>query len=212
MSLAFRDRLALLAYRMRPLEPVTLVIALVVTCAVGVVMIPGAPPSEPLAPVDVTGPLTMVAMGLALTLGFVGGRDVDVAEPLLSSMPRPYRGALVLRVVLWSPVLVAVVAVLVERGAYALGGSAAPLRGHGLVLLSFAGAVTLVASRMLGSLPGGGAALGLIAAVAGIPFVYEGFPLDLLAPAGSGAWSTTAPRLELVAVALIVAAYWRARP
>lgn len=208
------DRAALLGYRLRPLEPVTLVATVVAALAAGVAMIPGGPPEGPglLTTGDVTKTLTMVALGLALTVGFVGGRDVDVAEGLLSSMPRPYRRALALRVVLWSIVLFAVVSFLGARGVHALDAPDGVLRAQALVQVLFAGSVTLVLSRTMGSLAGGGAALALVVTLAGMPFLYEGFPVEVLAEPGSAGWTTTAPRLELLSVALLAAAYRGARP
>lgn len=196
------------------MEPVTLVAAIVVAVAAGVAMIPGGPPAGPDLPTtgDVTKTLTMVALGLALTVGFVAGRDVDVAEGLLSSMPRAHRRTLALRVVLWSIVLVAVVSFLGDRGAHALDATDGGLRARALVHVLFAGSVTLVLSRLMGSFAGGGAALALVVTLAGMPLLYEGFPVQVLAEPGSAAWTTTAPRLELVSVALLAAAYWRARP
>lgn len=214
MTMSRGDRLTLFAYRMRPLEPVTLGIAVAAALGVGVVMIPGAPPGTPagLTLGEVTTPLTMVSMGLALTVGFVVGNDVDVAEPLLSSAPRPYRRALVVRLALWAVVLVAVVATLSARGANALEVSLPTLRGQALVHLLFASALTVVLARTLGSLAGGGAVLATVAVLAGVPLVFSWFPVDLLASANTAEWRTTALRLDLTAVALLLTAYRRARP
>lgn len=206
------DRALLLSYRLRPLEPVTLVVAISVAIAAGIVTIPGAPPLEPLAPSRVTAPLTMVALGLAVTLGFVAGRDVDPAEQLLSSTPRPYRRALVLRVILWAAVLAAIVAVLGSRAGAALEVSSGPLQAQALVHVLFAGSLTLVLSRSMGSLAGGGGALTVLALVAGMPLLYDGFPVQLLATPETSEWAQTAVRLELLSAALLAAAYWRARP
>lgn len=214
MTLAPRDRVLLLGYRLRPLEPVTLLVAVVAAVAIGLLMIPGAPPSPPeVAQVgDVTTPLTAVAMALALTIGFVAGRDVDVAEPLLSSTPVAFRRALVLRVGLWVVVLVALVAAFAGRGAGALESPPDALRERALVQLFFVGAATFALSRLLGSLAGGGAALAAVGLIAGVPFVYAGFPIDLLAGPGSAEWRATAVRLEVVSVALVAAVWWKSRP
>ena len=96
------DSITLLRYRLRPLEPATLAIAAVVAIVAGIAMIPGGPAAagEARTTGSATAPLTIIAIALASTVAFVAGRDVDVAEPLLSSAPRPYRRALVLRVAL----------------------------------------------------------------------------------------------------------------
>lgn len=208
------DRAALLLYRLRPVEPAVLGAAVAVAVAAGVATIPGGPPAagELRSASSVTTPLAMITLGLAVTVGFVGGRDVDAAEQLLSSAPRPYRRALVLRVVLWAAVIAAVVAVLGERAASALEASTEPLRAQVLVHVLFAASVTLVLSRAFGSLAGGGAALALLAVVAGIPLAHQDPPIHLLASPVSAAWAKTALRLELASAALLGAAYWRARP
>jgi hypothetical protein len=214
VTLTARDRVSLLGYRLRPLEPVTLVVAIVAAIVVGALMIPGGPPAPPnVARVsDVSTPLTAVAMALALTTGFVAGRDVDAAEPLLSSAPVAFRRALALRVGLWAVVRVALVASFAGRAAGVLESAPDALRGRALVQLLFVGAATLAASRAWGSLAGGGAVLAAIGLIAGVPFVYEGFPIELLAGPGTAEWRTTAVRLEVVSVALVAAVWWRSRP
>lgn len=214
MTLTPRDRVLLLGYRLRPLEPVTLVVAILAAVAIGLVMIPGAPPPPPnVAQVtDVTTPLTAVAVALALTIGFVAGRDVDVAEPLLSSTPVAFRRALILRVGLWAVALVALVAAFAGRGAGVLESTPDALRGRALVQLLFVGAATVALSRMLGSLAGGGAVLAAVGLIAGGPLLYDGFPIDLLAGPGSAEWRATAVRLEAVSVALVAAVWWKSRP
>lgn len=208
------DVLTLLRYRLRPLEPYTLGAAAVAAIAVGVALIPGGPAAaaEGRTTGSVTIPLTIVALSLASTVGFVAGRDVDVAEPLLTAAPRPYRRALVLRVVLWAAVLAAIAAFLGGRAALALDAPTQALRGQALVYVLFVGSLALVLSRALGSLAGGGAALGVCVFVAGLPFVFGSFPVVLLGAAGSDAWAATATRLELLSAGLIATAYWRARP
>lgn len=208
------DAITLLRYRLRPLEPATLGAAVVVAIAVGVTLIPGGPAAaaEVRTTGSVTMPLTIVAIALASSVAFVAGRDVDVAEALLTSAPRPYRRALVLRVVVWAAVLVAIAAFLGGRAAHALDAPPHALRGQALVYVLFTGALALVLSRALGSLAGGGAALAAVLVVAGLPFVFEGFPIVLVGAAGSDEWASTATRLELLSAALIGTAYWRARP
>lgn len=209
-----RDRFALFAYRLRPLEPLTLGLGLAAAVAIGLAMIPSSPghPVGIVTPGDVTIPLTMVIVTLALVIAFVCGRDVDVAEQLLSSTPRPFRRTLVLRTVLWGMVAAVVVGALAGRGATALQIPAASLRGQALVQLLFAATVVVVSARALGSLAGGGTALAAVLVTTGLSVVYEGFPVDVLAAVGTDAWRTTALRLELLSAAHLGFAYWRARP
>lgn len=212
--MTFADRAALLAYRVRPLEPPTLVAAIAAAVAAGIATIPGGPAAgpDPWSTGDVTQPLTMVALGLALAVGFVAGRDVDAAESLLRSAPRPYRRALVLRVAGWAIVSATVVAALSVRAAGALEIAPEGLRGQALVHLLFAGAVTVVLSRLLGPVAGGGAALAAVAVTAGGAFLFDRFPVHVLAPAGSEDWTTTSGRLVLGAAVLLAIAYRQARP
>ena len=208
------DAVTLLGYRLRPLEPAALVAAAVVAIGAGIAMIPGGPAAaaEVRTIASVTTPLTVVAIALASTAGFVAGRDVDVAEPLLKSAPRPYRRALVLRVLLWAIVLAGIAALLGGRAEHALDAPPHVLRSQALVYVLFAGSLALLLSRSLGSLGGGGAALATVAVLAGLPFVFGGFPLTLLAEASSAEWTKTAIRLQALSVVLLATAYWRARP
>lgn len=213
MSAAPNDLATLLAYRLRPLDPLTLTGAVVVAAGAGLWMIPAAapPPPEVLTTADVTTPLAVVAVALALAAGFVGGRDVDVAEPLLFASPLPHWRAVLLRVALWAAAAAAIVWTLAARGEGALDLDSHALRAQALVYLAFATAVVFALSRAAGSLAGGGAALALFLLLAGLPVAYEGFPLQVLAAAGSPAWKTTAVRLEILTAALLLVTFWRLR-
>ena len=209
--MTFRDRAVLAVYRLRPLEPLTLGAGIAVAIVAGWLMVPGGPPGVA-APAGVTRSLATIAFGLALMTGFVAGRDVDSAEDLLRSAPVPYRRALTTRMAVWAPVAALVAAALGARAAGALEAGADPVQGQTLVHLLFAGAVTTVASRALGPLAGGGAALAAVLVIAGVPFVYEGFPLLLLAGSGTPEWQDTAPRLLTIGAGLLALAWWKARP
>lgn len=208
-----RDFGPLLAYRLRPLDPPTLIGAVAAAVVLGTWMIPSAPPPPPeiLGVAQVTTPLALVALALSLAAGFVGGRDVDVAERLLFSAPSPHWRVLLLRVALWGAVSASIVWALASRGEAALDLQSHPLRSQALVHLLFGTSLVVALSRSAGPLIGGGLALAAFLTLAGGSLVYEGFPLHVLADATSPEWRVTAVRLEVAAVALLVATFWSLR-
>ena len=205
-----RDGALLLAYRLRPLGAPALTAGLLAVFLAGLWMVPSAPPSPPevLTTQGVTLPLGLISLTLALAAGFVGGRDVDIAEHLLFSAPVPYWRVLLLRLFLWGAASAAVVWLLAGRGAAALETAGGPLRDQALVYLLFGGALTFVAARLAGPVFGGGAALSGVLVLSGMPLLYEDFPLQMLASPASAEWDSTATALVLFSGALLVAAFF----
>jgi hypothetical protein len=211
MTMPALDCGSLFAYRVRPLDPATLLGTVAVAALAGTWMIPAAPPPPPevLAAADVTTPLAVVAVALSLAAGFVGGRGVDAAERLLFSAPTPHRRAIVLRVLLWGAVSAAIVWGLGSRAETALDAGSSAITHQGLVNLLFCTSVVLALARVAGPFTGGGIALTVMLALAGAPSFVEGFPLHPLAAPGSAEWSTTAPRLVALGAALLALTFWR---
>lgn len=210
MTATALDRGLLLGYRVRPLDPRTLLGTLAAAVLAGMWMIPSAPPPPPevLVPADVTTPLAIVALALSLASAFVAGRGADAAEGLLFSAPTPHRRAIALRVLLWGAVSAAIVLVLGGRAEAALETGSGALTRQALVYLLFGTAVVVALARVAGPFAGGGAALTVLLGLAGTPAFVEGFPLHVLATASSPAWDMTAPRLIALSALLLAATFW----
>ncbi|MDQ3956714.1 MAG: hypothetical protein M3273_00160 [Actinomycetota bacterium] len=207
---ALRNTFLLLAYRTRPLRPVTLAVTLAGAYALGTAMIPAHParPPQILIPQDVSHPLMLVAVALALGAAFVGGRDVDAAEPILRAAPAPYWRTVLIRMTLWGAACAPPVSVLAARGAGALDLPDGVFRSHGLVFLLFAGSIAFASSRILGPLIGGGAALAVVLGLGAASGISEDFPLRLLADPGSQEWIETSRRLTVGAALVCLSVLW----
>jgi hypothetical protein len=187
--------------------------ALMGAWVIGRWMIPAQapPPPELLYVEDVTFPLALIAAALGMGVAFVAGKDVDVAESLLFSSPRPHWRTVFLRVGSSVVPSCLVILVLGARGAGALDAPSSLLQNYGLVCYVFVGSLALAFSRWMGSLFGGGAALTTAVAVIALSSLVEGFPLQLLALPGTRAFESTSTYLLLLSMSLFLLVFWRLR-
>ncbi|MEA2461101.1 MAG: hypothetical protein QOH90_1278, partial [Actinomycetota bacterium] len=154
-------------------------------------------------------PLLVLAVGFGVGCAFIVGSDVDPAETVLRGAPLPYWRTLGLRLLGWVVPSVLTLGLLAERASNALGTDPGPYLYLALNQLLLGAAFAIAASRLTGSLPGGGVALALVGAGA---LVARGWPtLDVMimrtdpiaVATGFGTW------IAPFSLILIAASLWR---
>jgi hypothetical protein len=141
-----------------------LTLAWALATGVGYLVVPGRPARLPeiLAEETVLMPLVVLAAALGVGCAFIVGSDVDPAETVLHGAPLPYWRTLSLRLMGWLVPSALTLGLLAERASSALGTDGWPYFFVALNQLLLAAALAIAASRLTGSLPGGGTALAIV--------------------------------------------------
>ncbi len=194
--------IAAFAYRLRPLQLWGITGAWFLCTFVGIRTIPTSPPfpptSEPLLM------LMIVATLLGLGAAFVAGNDIDVAEPVARSMPRPYWMTVALRLGAWAGPSFLTVLWLTHRASGALKTSVGELLPVAAAHLALTFAVALAAARLFGSFLGGGGALATMTLLALFTYLRDDWPFRVFAHPASQAGDTSVELMFSLAFAIIL--------